>query len=49
MREAGSFHCSFPAQVGMLARRIYKEHKIDIKELEPLKDIYLVYIGVGVG
>ena len=45
MREAGSFHCSFPAQIGMLGRRIYREHKIDIKELEPLKDIYLVYIG----
>lgn len=45
MREPGSFHCSFSAQAGMLSRRIYKEHKVDMKDLEPLKDIFLVYIG----
>ena len=39
------FHCSFGAQAGMLSRRIYKEHNVDIKELEILKSVYLVYIG----
>ena len=29
----------------MLSRRIYKEHNVDLKELEILKSIYLVYIG----
>ena len=28
----------------MLSRRIYKKHKIDIKELEILKNVYLVCI-----
>lgn len=39
------FHCSFGAQAGLLSRRIYKQHKIELKELEPLKTIYLVRIG----
>ena len=39
------FHCSFGAQAGMLSRRIYKEHNVDLKELEILKNIYLVYMG----
>ena len=39
------FRCSFGAQVGMLSRRIYKEHNVDLKELEILKSVYLVYIG----
>lgn len=44
-RDPGSFHCSFGVQGGMLSRRIYKEYKIDVKELEMLKTIYLVRIG----
>lgn len=40
-----AFHCSFSAQGGLLSRRIFKEHKIDLKDLEPLKTIYLVRIG----
>lgn len=39
------FHCSFSAQAGMLSRRIFNEYKIDLKDLEPLKGIYLVCIG----
>ena len=33
------------AQAGSLSRRIYKEHGVDIKELEPLKSVYLVVMG----
>lgn len=29
----------------MLSRRIFNERKIDLKDLEPLKGIYLVCIG----
>ena len=29
----------------MLSRRIYKEYKVEMKELDILKSIYLVYIG----
>ena len=39
------FHCSVGAQVGMLSRRIFKQHKIELKDLELLKTIYLVRIG----
>lgn len=44
-RDPESFHCSFSAQGGLLSRRIFKEHGIGLKELEPLRDIYLVRIG----
>ena len=39
------FHCSFGAQAGMMSKRMTKENGIEIKELEKLKDIYLVRIG----
>lgn len=45
VRDPESFHCSFSAQAGMLSRRIFKEHGIDLKELETLQNIYLVRIG----
>ena len=45
IKDPETFHCSFGAQAGLLSRRIYKEHKVDRKELEPLKAIYLVRIG----
>ena len=45
VKDPETFHCSFGVQASLLSRRIYKEHKIDRKELEPLKDIYLVRIG----
>ena len=44
-RDPKEFRCSLGAQAGMLTRRIYKEHKVEIKELEILKSIYLVCIG----
>lgn len=45
VKDPKTFHCAFGAQAGLLSRRIYKEHKVDRKELEPLKAIYLVRIG----
>ncbi len=45
IKDPETFHCSFGAQAGLLSRRIYKEHKVDRKELEALKAIYLVRIG----
>lgn len=44
-RSPKEFHCSFGAQAGMLSRRIHKEYKVDVKELDILKTIYLVYFG----
>ncbi len=44
-KDSKGFHCSFGAQAGMLSRRIYKEYKVDLKELEILKNVYLIYIG----
>ena len=44
-REAEEFRCSFGAQAGMLDRRICRAYKVNVKELEILKSIYLVYIG----
>lgn len=37
------FHYQFSAQAASLSRRIYKEHGVDIKELQILKSIYLLY------
>jgi len=45
VRDPESFHCSFNAQAGLLSRRIFREHGIGLKELEPLQNIYLVRIG----
>lgn len=45
IKDPETFHCSFGAQAGLLSRRIYKEYKVDRKELETLKAIYLVRIG----
>ncbi|MEG0688750.1 MAG: hypothetical protein RR238_09960 [Lachnospiraceae bacterium] len=44
-KDPSDFHCSFGAQTGMLEKRIYREYKIKIEEMEILKDIYLVHIG----
>lgn len=44
-RKAEEFRCSFGAQAGMLDRRICRAYKVNVKELEILKSIYLVYIG----
>ena len=37
------FHYQFNAQAASLSRRIYKEHGVDLKELQILKSIYLLY------
>lgn len=42
-REA--FRCQFNAQAASLSRRIFKKHGVGIKDLEPLKGIYLVVMG----
>lgn len=44
-RSPESFRCAFSAQGGLLARRIFKEHGIELKDLKGLKTIYLVRIG----
>lgn len=38
------FHYQFSSQAASLSRRIYKEHGVDLKELQILKSIYLLYI-----
>ena len=42
--DEGDFHYQFGAQMGSLNRKIYKEHGVDLSELEILKTIYLVYL-----
>ncbi len=37
------FHYQINAQAASLSRRIYKEHGVEIKELQILKSIYLLY------
>lgn len=44
-KDSSDFHCSFGAQAGMLEKRIYREYKIKIEDLEILKDIFLVRMG----
>ena len=44
-RDKNDFRYQFNAQAASLSRRIYKEHKIEVKDLYPLKDIYLVIMG----
>lgn len=43
LKTEQDFHYQFPAQVASLSRRIYKEHGVDLKELQILKSIYLLY------
>lgn len=45
VKDKEEFQCQFGVQAASLSRRIFKEHKLDIKELQPLKKIYLVIIG----
>lgn len=44
LKTENDFHYQFAVQAASLSRRIYKEHGIDLKELEILKTIYLVRI-----
>ena len=43
LKTEQDFHYQFPAQAASLSRRIYKEHGVDLKELQSLKSIYLLY------
>ena len=43
LKTEQDFHYQFPAQAASLSRRIYKEHGVDLKELQILKSIYLLY------
>jgi len=44
-RDKNDFRYQFNAQAASLSRRIYKEHELEVKDLYPLKDIYLVIMG----
>ena len=39
-----NLHCSINAQYSLLSRRIFKEQGVEIRELEALSDIYLIYM-----
>lgn len=45
LRNKDEFRCQFNVQAAALSRRMWNEYKTDIKELAPLKRIYLVKIG----
>ena len=45
LKDKDGFRCQFNTQAASLSRRIWKDHKVDIKELAPLKKVYLVKIG----
>lgn len=38
-------HYQLATQMGSFSRKVYKEHRIDLSEIEVLKTIYLVYLG----
>lgn len=44
LKQEVDLHYQFAAQMGSLARKIYKEHGVGLTELEILKTIYLVYL-----
>lgn len=43
LKTEQDFHYQFNAQAASLSRRIYKEHGVDLKELQILKSTYLLY------
>ena len=45
VRDREGFRCQWGAQASSLSRRIYKEHGVEMKDLEPLKNVYLVMMG----
>lgn len=45
LKPVEDLHYQFGAQASSLSRRIYKEHGVDIQDLQPLKKIYLLYLG----
>lgn len=44
LKPEEAFHYQFNAQASSLSRRIYKEHGVDIRDMQPLKKIYLLYL-----
>lgn len=44
LKPEEDFRYQFNARASSLSRRIYKEHGVDIHDLEPLKNIYLLYL-----
>lgn len=45
VKKETDFRYQFAAQTASLSRRIYNEHHVGLKELEVLKDIYIVTLG----
>ena len=45
IKNREGFRCQFHAQASSLSRRIFKEYGAGIKDLEPLKSVYLVVMG----
>ena len=45
LKDKDGFRCQFNTQAASLSRRIWKEHKVEPKDLAPLKRIYLLKIG----
>ena len=43
LKTEQDFHYQFSSQAASLSRRIHKEHGVDLKELQILKSIYLLY------
>lgn len=45
VKKREEFQFQLGAQAASLSRRIFKEHGVGIRELEPLKGVYLVVMG----
>ena len=45
VKNKDDFRYQFNAQASSLSRRLFKEYKMDIKDLYPLKEVYLVIMG----
>ena len=43
LKTEGDYHYQFAAQASSLSRRIYKEHGVEMHQLQELKSIYLLY------
>jgi len=44
LRDVKELQCSMSAQYGLFERRFFKEHKINVKDLAELGNIYIIYI-----
>ena len=47
LKTEGDYHYQFAAQASSLSRRIYKEHGVEMHQLQELKSIYLLYFEKG--